>query len=207
MRSIKNDNSLMQEEKGVVLILAIIIIAVMSATVPIISFIPNNNFIMSNVYEDGQEAFVATDYCLSELLEKLDNGGITNIFPSAAESIRLDELFTERQPFNPGDVDDNDDSLIVSQDNRIGNQSFSPYCSVFRDRYERETTIQVNTLGTYTKEVPGYSLGSFQFKQYRVNVIGKGSRTRNRDDDNTGRDIHYGFEVAQPTGGSALNKY
>ena len=176
-----------QNEKGVALIMAIIIILAMSIMASAISFISNNDYISSVTYEDGQEAFLASESCVMELKKRFEEDDFAIFDPTTVSSAASKFLGSPS-----------------------GNENTRPYCRT-GDRKNDNTTVIEDVAGSHEKNVPGYSDGHFFAKQYRAIVTGKGSRDRDKEDTdpkiNTGIEILYGFEVIIPKAGVKLNEY
>lgn len=71
---------IIKNEKGIAIILSLIMLLVMSVMAISVSFLSNNNFKMMGVHKDGQEAFLAGESCVMEAKQRLEQIGAAPLF-------------------------------------------------------------------------------------------------------------------------------
>ena len=91
-------------EKGVALLLALIMLLVMSVLATTVSFNSNNDFHAMSNYKQGQEAFLAAEYCVQKGRERF-------------EIIGIEVLYFRLQNTNPSSLDKVDLVLNETIDN------------------------------------------------------------------------------------------
>lgn len=69
-----------RDEKGIAVVLALIMLLVMSVLATTISFNSNNNFYAMSNYKQGQEAFLAAEYCVQVGRDRFETIGIEVLY-------------------------------------------------------------------------------------------------------------------------------
>jgi len=69
-----------KNEDGIAIILAMIMLLVMSVMALSVSFVSNTNFRMMGVHKNGQEAFLASETCVMEAKQRLEQIGAAPLF-------------------------------------------------------------------------------------------------------------------------------
>lgn len=69
-----------REEKGIAVVLALIMLLVMSVLATTISFNSNNNFYAMSNHKQGQEAFLAAEYCVQVGRDRFETIGIEVLY-------------------------------------------------------------------------------------------------------------------------------
>lgn len=68
------------DERGIAVILALIMLLIMSVIAVTISFVSNIDFLTMSHYKRGQEAFLATERCVAEARRQFEIAGIAQLF-------------------------------------------------------------------------------------------------------------------------------
>ena len=201
-------------EKGIAIILALIMLLVMSVMALTVSFISNTNFKAMSAHKRGQESFIAAETCIREGRKRF-------------ETIGVEQLFFELQSvFDPSLISNNSDIVIFqpisSQDDPDDDPSDwnGPMCRSGPRKWDASTSGSAKfvsvpeptkALGRPPKNVSLASGGSGGASLIPVTftVVGKDSQDLDKDDSNldinTGTEIAFGLETFIP--GGATNVY
>lgn len=202
-----NKSCIIKNERGVALIIAIILVLVMSTLATTISFLSNNNFYSMSQYKRGHEAFLAAESCAVEIrknIEKIQPSKFlelirSDIDTSLSESEFGDNIFVNK-PIN----------LSVDNPDLSPSTWHGPMCRVGSRHL---TSEQINELKNFF--IPREFKGTRHLKETGVGIqtaipltfilTGKDSLDKDKEDSNnninTGIEILIGYE-AIATGGS-----
>jgi len=205
--------SLRNDESGIALIIAIILILVMTTLASTISFLSNNDFYSMSNYKRGQEAFLAAESCVIEtrkILENVTPGQLIelkrsdNINPENLESELGRKLFLQ-SPVSPHDI----------SNNNLGPAKWhGPVCrtgsrALGSDQIIKPSNYLITNEYKSSRPVKNFSAGEFDITPISIIVTGKdsldGDKTDEIDHINTGIEIVVGIEVLTP--GGKKNKY
>jgi len=181
--------SILHNESGVALIIAIIMILVMSALASAISFVSNNDFVSMANYKKGQEAFLAAESCATGTRDIIENEGPGILFEGLRSEIN-DQLFV-RMPIRSAV----DTSIIGTDVSKWKN----PMCRTGHRFLLNSNDFKNprNFLITNRKKAQGnvkhFSIGEFNLHEVSFVVTGKDSSDEDKAD--TKSDINTGIEI------------
>jgi len=210
------------EEKGVALIIAIILILVTTTIATSISFISNNSFLSMSNYKSGQEAFFATESCVIEVRNILENTNPAVFYELVRSGINADlieqelgrNIFVQKPVSNidkPTGVEDfGDPETWLGPACRTGSRALNS------EQIKQPENFLITNESKSSRHVKNFSIGEFDVTPISIIVTGKSSldqdkadrreENEDRDDDiNTGIEIISGFEVLTLGGGG--NRY
>ncbi len=216
LKTVKSDQS------GVALIIAIILVLVMTTIATSISFISNNNFLSMSNYKSAQEAFFATESCVIEVRNILENTNPAIFYELVRSGIDADLLTEElgRDVFvlkpvsnidkPPGTQEFGDPDTWQGPVCRTGSRALNS------NEIKQPENFLITNETKSSRHVKNFSIGEFDVTPISIIVTGKSSldqdkadrkeENSDRDDDiNTGIEIISGFEVITLGGGG--NKY
>lgn len=201
-------------EDGVAIILALLMLLVMSVMALTVAFISNNNFKAMSAHKRGQESFMAAETCIREGRKRFETLGVEQLF------------FELQSVFDPTLISTNSDIVLFqptsSQDNPADDPSDwkGPLCRSGPRKVDpitngASTFVKVpeptKALGRPPKNVSLASggAGGAALIPVTFNVVGKDSQDLDKDDSdldvNTGTEIALGLETFIP--GGATNVY
>lgn len=215
-------DKLRNDESGIALIIAIILILVMTTLASTIAFLSNNDFYSMSNYKRGQEAFLAAESCVIEVRKILENTNPavfyelirSGIDPGLVEEELGRKLFIQ-SPISPHDntTDEDNNAVDLATWNgpvcRTGSRALSS-----AEIRKPENFLITNETKT-SRHLKNYSIGHFNLTPMSVIVTGKDSLDGDKTDRNeetpdnqpinTGIEILSGFEVL--TLGGRGNEY
>jgi len=215
-------NKIRNDEKGVALIIAIILVLVMTTIATSISFISNNDFLSMSNYKSGQEAFIASESCVIEVRNILENTNPAVFYELVRSGVDADLIKDElgRNIFVQKPVSVIDKS---SEGEPVGNPEdwLGPACrtgsrALNSEQIKQPENFLITNESKSSRHVKNFSIGEFDVTPISIIVTGKSSldqdkadmkeENEDKDDDiNTGIEIISGFEVLTLGGGG--NKY
>ena len=214
--------NLKNDESGIALIIAIILILVMTTLASTISFLSNNDFYSMSNYKRGQEAFLAAESCVIEVRKTLENTNPavfyelirSGIDPGAVEVELGRNLFIQK-PISPHD------SRNDQQGNAADPATWNgPVCrtgsrALSSAEIRKPKNFLITNETKSSRHLKNYSIGHFNLTPMSVIVTGKDSMDKDKSDSNeetagnppinTGIEIISGFEVL--TLGGKGNEY
>lgn len=211
-----------KDEKGVALIIAIILILVMTTIASSISFISNNDFLSMSNYKSGQEAFFAAESCVIEIRNALENTNPVIFYELNRSGINADLLTEElgkeifiQKPVSNIDKPANSDNF-GDPDTWLGPVCRTGSRALNSEQIKQPENFLITNESKSRRHIKNYSFGEFDVTPVSIIVTGKSSldtdksdrkeENDDKDDDiNTGIEIITGFEVITLGGGS--NKY
>ncbi|NIP31752.1 MAG: hypothetical protein GTO02_11515 [Candidatus Dadabacteria bacterium] len=206
--NIKNTHNIINSEKGIAIILALVMLLVMSVMAITIAFYTNTDFFAMRNYKRGQEAFLAAEKCLLEVRRQFEVDGVETLF----FKLQGNNLPGIKKSFSLKGVDCSDssnaDRCAVC---RTGRRSFncpSDGCSSDSEIPYLELPPPTKALGRPVKHIslPSGGIGGAQIVGTTFTVIGKDARDLDKDDTstkiNTGVEIAAGIESIVPGGSS-----
>ena len=207
-------NNFINNQDGIAIILAMIMLLVMSIMAVTVSFISNVDFKMMSVHKRGQEAFLAAETCISEARQRLETVGVETLFfelqstpdvtvlPTSSEMVIIQPI---NNTDNPADDPEDWKGSMCRSGPRIWDEPTQgparfielPPPSKAVGRPLKNTSLASGGSG-------GASLVPVIFE-----VIGKTGVDEDKNDDdpeiNTGTEVAVGFESFIP--GGATNMY
>ena len=207
---------LRNDESGIALIIAIILILVMTTLASTISFLSNNDFYSMSNYKRGQEAFLASESCVIEIRKILENTTPAQLLelkrsddinPENLESELGSKLFIQ-SPISPLD------GTTVASINVDPATWEGPVCrtgsrALGSDQIKKPSNYLITNDYKSSRPAKNYSKGQFDITPISIIVTGKdsldGDKTDEKDHINTGIEIVVGFEVLTP--GGPKNQY
>lgn len=215
----KNSMRFINDESGVAIILALIMLLVMSVIAVAISFMANIDYKMMQNQKRGQEAFLAAETCTREGRRKFEVLGIETLY---FELQGLDQFSPD--PFDPNatfDSNNLDILLPITDDpNTMPSTWKGPVCRSGPRNYDSATEglpkiVSIpppsKTTGRPLKNISLASGGSGGAVLVPVTfrIVGKDSQDKDKFDQddsiNTGKEIAVGLENFIP--GGASNRY
>lgn len=197
-----------KSEKGIAIILALVMLLIMSVMAITIAFYTNSDFFAMRNYKRGQEAFLAAEKCLLEIRQQFEIEGVETLF----FKLQGNNLPGLKKKFSLDGVDctdsKNDDRCAIC---RTGRRSFNcpdGGCSSNSDIPYLELPPPTKALGRPVKHIslPSGGVGGAQIVGSTFTVIGKDSFDQDKDDTNpklnTGVEIAAGIESIVPGGSS-----
>ena len=209
---------LYNNEKGIAIILALLMLLVMSVLALTVSFMSNINFQSMSNFKRGQESFLAAESCINVGRNKLETIGIETLFfelqiksnmpneMSDSGEVVVDSDIVIFEALN-NDIDTDPDnwkdpmcrsgSRVIDNDNGIPNFITQPAPTKVTGRPLKNVSL------------PSGGTGGSTLVPIVFNVTGKDSRDKDKADRdlniNTGTEIAIGFETFIP--GGATNIY
>lgn len=204
---------LKNSEKGIALILALLMLLVMSVMALTVSFMSNTNFREMSAHKRGQESFIAAATCAREARKRLETIGVESLF------------FELQSIFDPTLITVNNDIAMLlpisSSDIGITDPADweGPLCRSGPRKWDKnDGAAQFIELPEPTKAVgrpprdtslPSGGAGSAAIIPVEFTVVGKDSQDKDKDDShlniNTGTELAVGLESFIP--GGATNVY
>jgi len=194
------------DENGIALIIAIILILVMTTLASTISFLSNNDFYSMSNYKRGQEAFLASESCVIEIRKILENIEPNKLYEVTRADIMVPEVLESELGSNifvqkPVNINDNPDSLPDSWHGpvcRTGSRALGP------EQIKQPSNYLITNEHKSSRPAKNYSESEFGITPISIIVTGKDSLDGDKTDDidkiNTGIEIIVGFEVLTPGG-------
>ncbi len=201
------------EEKGVAIILALIMLLIMSVMALTVSFISNIDFTSMSVFRRGQESFLAAETCVSIGRERLETIGIETLYfllqDVSSQGIQSpDSPLVIVAPLDPSDDPTDSPSEwkgpMCRAGSRIwdGTNGYAPFV-------HPPPSAKVTGRPLKNTSLPSGGLGGASLVPNSFIVVGKDSQDKDKDDTdntiNTGIEIAVGFETFIP--GGATNVY
>lgn len=189
-------------EKGIAIILALIMLLVMSIMAISASFLSNIDFQGMAIFKRGQEAFLASESCIVEGRRRLENLGYAQLLNELAtlDSYRGQGeggLSATNNPFaNTVLIDLDINQARCRSGNRILDQTPSPFFNRIGER-------------NISRDLKHYSRSDQDTTTASVTQISFVSTGKDREDEdiddtnlqiNTGSEIAFGIEVVPPGG-------
>jgi len=212
---------LKNDESGIALIIAIILILVMTTLASTIAFLSNNDFYSMSNYKRGQEAFLAAESCVIEVRKTLENTNPAVFYELIRSGIDAGLVEEElgRKLFIQKPISSYDGTIVASINPdpatwegpvcRTGSRALS-----YTEIRKPENFLITNETKT-SRHLKNYSIGHFNITPMSVIVTGKDSLDGDKSDRNeetpdnhpinTGIEILSGFEVL--TLGGRGNEY
>ena len=195
MKGALEHSGIMKNQRGIVVIIAIIMLLIMSTLTVTISYISNMDFQQMSNYKRGQEAFLAAEKCIARARMQFETLGIETIFykiqvgdPPAG--IELPDVPTSKDTYC-----------------RTGPRNFN--------RAQSTDPVELIEVPPPTKEMgrpikhmslPSGGVGGATAVPVTFIVTGKDLRDKDKEDTdpkiNTGVEIAVGFETFIPGGAS-----
>jgi len=213
---------IINDESGVALIIAIILILVMATLASTISFLSNNDFYSMSYYKRGQEAFLAAESCVIETRKTLENINPavyyelirSGIDPGLLETELGRKLFIQK-PISSHDVRTDDSDNDVDPETWNGPVCRTGSRALNSNEIRQASNFLLTNESKSTRHVKNFSIGQFNVTPMSVIVTGKDSLDEDKADRNeegsvnepvnTGIEIISGFEVL--TLGGRGNEY
>jgi hypothetical protein len=202
------------DESGIALIIAIILILIMTTLGSTISFLSNNDFYSMSNYKSGQEAFLASESCVIEIRKILENVEPAEILelkrsddvnPENLESELGSKLFIQ-SPISPFDVTTNgsinpDPATWEGPLCRTGSRALGSA------QIKKPSNYLITKDYKGSRHVTNNSIGMIDMTPISIIVTGKdsfdGDKTDENEHINTGIEIVVGFEVLSPGAGDS----
>ena len=204
---------MIKTERGVAIILAMIMLLVMSTMALTVAILANIDFKTMAIFKRGQEAFIAAEACVREGRRRFEIIGIETLFfeLQALDDSTLLTTSSDLVIFTPLL---SDDSTVADADDWIG-----PMCRSGPRMWDNvdgpaklvEIPPPTKALGRPIKNtsLPSGGSGGASLVPISFNVVGKdsqdGDKTDTKSKINTGTEISVGYEIFIP--GGATNVY
>jgi len=195
MKGALENSGIMKNQRGIVVIIAIVMLLIMSTLTVTISYISNMDFQTMSNYKRGQEAFLAAEKCIARARMQFETLGIETIFYKI-------QVGDPPAGIELPDVPTNKDTYC-----RTGPRNFNRALST--DPVELiEIPPPTKEMGRPIKHVslPSGGVGGATAVPVTFIVTGKDVRDKDKEDIdpkiNTGVEIAAGFETFIPGGAS-----
>jgi hypothetical protein len=171
-------------ENGVALILALIMLLVMSVLATTVSFNSNNDFHAMSNYKQSQEAFLAAERCIQEGRRRIEIFGVGFLYLLQQNSL--------------GSVQGSDNLLVLDEELESGARCRSGRRTFDGSNGPGEFIRIPPPTKAFQRPVKGTSFSGASFTPVLFFVMGKDSRDKDKDDAsgaiNTGTEIQAGIE-------------
>lgn len=205
------NNTIVHNEKGIAIILALIMLLIMSVMALTISFMSNIDFNSMANYKRGQEAFLAAETCVRTGRHRFETVGIENLYfqlqgfsdpslvPSDSSLVLLEPLYhSDNQSSDPDDWD----GPMCRSGPRIFDSTSQGHAKLIEIPPPSKVTGRpIKNISLQSGGQGGAALVPVTFT-----VTGKDSEDEDKADTNskinTGTEIGVGFETFIPGGSS-----
>ena len=191
--NLQQDKAPASNERGVALIIAIILVLVMSAIASTISFISNNDFLSMSHYKREREAFLAAESCISEARSLLETQ-LAGTMPEGYRSFINNDAVFVRKSMRP------EDNLLPVEDwigsmCRFGHRKSASDHSLFTN----PSNFLIANESKSCARINDFSVNEFCLNTQSIIVTGKDGTDKDKEDKypgiNTGIEIIAGFEL------------